>query len=817
MPARTREKKIIQAWLEAPDRGLIELASDWRGRHSPPVSLGSGGPAFVTLAPAPDLYFAQRNAYHIDYETGKIHFVLHPGQLPGDLRQLPALPKIYLAGDFNDWQHAVGNPKWELRPARRDDADILTWSGPAADFMAQPPKRFKFVTEKHHWLDVPADAFNAVRDDSGNINRQIDPARTGLHLYEFTLATPLDLAAGNRIHWHDDPQATLRPGVFFTEYRTDAPLGAIPRKNETLFRIYAPRATSVELCVIDNLSRVATPHRYPLQRNADHAWEITLAQNLHGWYYWYHIDGAKNEFTRFNPAERILDPYALATVDRDGPGIIIDREKLPSPPRARHNTPAWQDLVICEAHVRDLIARAPIDLTPDERLTFAGLTKWVEHPDFYLHRLGVNCVELQPVQEFDNAARADYHWGYMTNNYFAPESSYATDPARASGIAEFQQLVAAFHRRGIAVILDVVYNHVGEPAHLLHIDQLAYFQTNIDGSLSNWSGCGNDINADSAMARRLIIDSLIHLIETYGIDGLRFDLAELLGLEALKEIESALKKAKSDIILIAEPWSFKGHIAGALRDTGWASWNDGYRNFIRDYVRGGSSPEAYEYNLKGSPWHFAKWPAQTVNYSESHDDRCWLDVITENPDFNGNIPGSKDRRRTRLMAAVLCMSLGIPMFSAGQDFLRSKQGVNNTYLRGDLNALDYTRILRFPGTHAYFAEWIAFRLSSRGALLRHYTRPRDEFFRFFFAENSTAAATLYNADCQLGPRRLLFAINPTDADVTLSLPADVVNQNWRQVADHDRFYSPASPVHPYRAPAANLFLPPLSCVLWETA
>src|SRR5690606_3232013 len=163
--------------------------------------------------------------------------------------------------------------------------------------------------------------------------------------------------------------------------------------------------------------------------------------------------------------------------------------------------------------------------------------------------------------------------------YFSPESSYSLNPAEASGVKELQQLVAAFHRRGIAVILDVVYNHVGEPAHLMFLDKLYYFYQDATGELSNWSGCGNDFRADAAMARRLIIDSCRHFIEAYGVDGFRFDLADLIGRDVLVEIETALKRTKPDVILIAEPWSFRGHIAGELRDTGWASWNDGYRNF----------------------------------------------------------------------------------------------------------------------------------------------------------------------------------------------------------------------------------------------
>src|SRR5438445_10224643 len=114
------------------------------------------------------------------------------------------------------------------------------------------------------------------------------------------------------------------------------------------------------------------------------------------------------------------------------------------------------------APVRDLAAHAPVALGAEEQLGFTRLTKWVQHPDFYLKKLGVNCVELQPVHEFDNKTREEYQWGYMTANYFAPASGFALDGARASGVKEFQELVAAFHRQGMAVVLDVVYNHVGE-------------------------------------------------------------------------------------------------------------------------------------------------------------------------------------------------------------------------------------------------------------------------------------------------------------------------------------------------------------------
>ncbi len=815
-----RAKKIVQAWLDTPDSGVIELARDWRAKHLPPLALG-GGAVFATLERVPDYLFGCESGYFVNRKS-EIFFFLRLEQHP-DID--PVEEAVYLSGDFNGWA-LPGDPEWALLPASLDGESVLIWSGPAERFHGSPHPRFKFVTNQGRWLDVPPDAPNTVRDEGGNFNREINPERTGQHLFRFTLAEPIDLSRTWSVGWHDSeaPHAVpLRPGDFFHQLRTNLPLGARVEGQRTTFRIFAPRARAVELCTCANPGETEEPHRYALTRRTEPAevspqagdtcvWEITLDHSLHGWLYWYHIDGPVDAFGHFLPEHRVLDPYALATLGRGGPGIVFDRRELGSGDRS-FPTPAWQDLVVVEGHVRDLAAHAPVTATPAERRGFTGLRKWVESPDFYLHHLGVNCVELQPVQEFDNESPEEYHWGYMTNNFFAPESSYALEAERASGVGELQELVAAFHRRGMAVILDVVFNHVGVPAHLMFIDKLYYFEVDPDGELTNWSGCGNDLRARSAMARRLIIDSCIHLIETFGVDGFRFDLAELIGEEVLRELETALKRVKPDVILIAEPWSYRGHIAGALTTTGWSSWNDGYRNFVRDYVRGGGTREAFEYSLKGSPWYYAHWPSQTVNYTESHDDRTWIDVITENADGNGHLPTINDRRRTHLMAAILFSSIGIPMLSAGQDFLRSKQGVNNTYLRGDLNALDYRRIHRFPATHAYFAGWIAFRRSDPGRLLRQYSRPGEGFFRFCFAPESIAGAIIYNADRSQGATRLLLAVNPTLVDVTVPLEPELVDAPWRQLADHEQFF--VQPGHPAARPVENeLFVPALGCGLW---
>ncbi len=804
------EQRIAQAWLEAPDSGIIELTRDWTDAALPPLSLGSGGPAFARLTRVADHTFGCESGFFVN-AFHEIFFFLQLAQHP---EIDPATTAVYLAGDFNGWQEAVGNPDWRLLPASLDGDRVLLFAAPAGRFFSQPPQRFKFVTGEHRWLAVPAQAVNAVRDNLGNYNYAIDPARTGRHLFRFTTPAPVDLTAALAVTWRDSRGAEpvpLRPGEFFFQLKSHVPMGAIVGGGETTFRLFAPRARQVRLHLSASLKGAAAAVVYDMDRRSDGAWEARLDGNLRGWYYWYTLDGPKNSFGSFDPDQRILDPYALAAVGREGPGIVVDRTEMAQPDRS-FRPPAWQDLVIAEAHVRDLTALAPLKLRADERRGFTGLRKWVESPEFHLARLGVNAVELQPVQEFDNATPEEYHWGYMPVNWFAPASNYALARDGVSQIRELQDLVAAFHRRALAVLLDVVYNHVGLPEHLGRIDKLYYFEQDGGGNLSNWSGCGNDLRARAAMARRLIIDSLTHLIEVYGVDGFRFDLGELLGVEVLRDIELALKRVKPDVVLIAEPWSFRGHIAQELRATGFASWNDGYRDFLRDYVRGRGTPEKFEYFVKGSPGSFAAWPAQTVNYTESHDDKTWIDVITENADGNGLQPTLSDCRRTHLMCAILLASIGVPMLAAGQDFLRSKHGMKNTYQRGDLNALDYRRMYRFPGTYAYFADWIAFRRSERGRLFRQYSRPGDGFWRFWFAADSTAAATLYNADGSQGALRLLFAVNPTLQEVEIPL-GSVAQSDWRQLADHERFFKngdrePARPVE------ETLFVPALGCGLW---
>jgi pullulanase len=598
------------------------------------------------------------------------------------------------------------------------------------------------------------------------------------------------------------------------ELGSNRALGARIHNGITEFRLFAPRASGVSVVFFRHLD-VPEPVFVELKPLDDGVWEAVHAADLHGWYYYYQVESRRRgPNVHFNKDFRVLDPYALATVGPAGPGIIWDVRRI-KPPVERFEPPSWHDLVILEAHVRDLISRAPAELDDEDRLGFTGVRKWLQTHGCYLNSLGVNAVELQPVQEFgDTYDKWQYHWGYMPANFFSPESSYAQVSECGSQIEELQELVAAFHRHDIAVILDVVYNHAGEPNHLLHIDKEYYFHLDAEGNLMNWSGCGNDLRCDTPMGRRLIIDSLTHLVETFDVDGFRFDLAELIGTEVLREVEVALKRVKPSVVLIAEPWSFRGNIALELKSTGFTSWNDGYRDFLCDYVLGQGNQEGLRYFMNGSLTHLAEWPAQTVNYVESHDDHCWIDKITENPDHQGQFPTVNDRRRTHLMVAILMSSFGIPMLAAGQDFLRTKNGIHNSYCFGDVNAIDYHRLLSFSGSHEYFRRWIRFRLSERGQLFRLESRPSAGFLRFFGAEHGSAMAVLFNADYSRGRKRLLFAVNPHHAAMHIGLE-DLRFSDWKQLADHERFEATGLECALLPWVHARLELPPLTCGLWE--
>jgi pullulanase/glycogen debranching enzyme len=795
------------AWTSL-NTGVVSFTRDWTSRSLPELWWGEDKLKLESVKKLDPEHFGLHGGYY--GKSGRIHFVIQRSQT----KDLDLSGGLYVAGSFNGWEEAIGNADWKLSHGNVKGRACHVLSVPRSMLAGEHLATFKFVTGHKHWLEVPDNTPNTHVDEFGIKNFLFSADRTGRHLFRFATPLPLNQSEGRALFFKTDgiiDSIRLSPGVFLKGLETSARLGAIVGEKDTVFRVFAPRAAGVYLFLYRNKDR--PPEKgIPMEYSEDLVWEATVEGNKHGWFYHYTVEGQEtNEVGYFDPEFRVPDPYARAVCGPLGPSIVVADEVFEKNRPAPFRPPHWHDLVIAEAHVRDLTANAPVKMTDGERLGYRGLRKWVEDDAFYLKQLGVNAVELQPVHEFDTQDKKQYGWGYMPVNYFSPASQYSKDPAGLSQITEFRELVDAFHRKGMAVILDVVYNHVGEPNFLQYLDREYYFLLTPDGHYENYSGCGNTLDADTPMVRRLMRDSLVHWIEAYGVDGFRFDLGELLGKETLAWLETELKRVKPEVILIAEPWSFRAHIGKELRETGFTSWNDGYREYMRDYLTLHKDAEGMRYFMQGSHPDWSRFPAQTVNYVESHDDRCWIDKITENGGHDGHRPTANDRRRTHLMASILMMSVGIPMLSSGMDHLKSKGGENNTYLRGDLNAIPYKRMSEYSGTVDYFRRWIAFRLGPLGKYLRLDDFAGNDYF--MTSRRESLFGMIYNARFSRGPDRLLFVVNPSFEYGQLRFTEQDLG-GFRQIADSERWGDPFLADPHFEIAGSRIELPPLSCGLF---
>lgn len=722
--------------------------------------------------------FAEYTSYHI--ENDHICFCLSKENFADVAAH--SYGEYYVCGNFNEWDKAIGDASWKLKktPHTQFHYEIQV---PLALFGDRRKKfLFKFADANGRWIQPRSDAPNLEVDSSGNLNLRFSADKSSKNLIFAECAHPVDLREKTSIiNVQTNERINVEVAQLLLELNYSDKMGVHLTDNSTTFTIFAPRAELVKVLVRNEIN--SPIKEYPLSTQDGALWKETFPENWEGKLYSYKIYGNNiDNSTAFDPKREIADPYAKALLKNSGPAKIVDVKKMRKACK-NFTPPAWHDLVIMETHVRDLLANAPSGLiSPQERLGFKGLAKWLRSGESYLAKVGVNCIELQPIQEFDNNNYADYHWGYMPVNWFAPSSAYANEPEKFSQTEDFADLVDAFHENNLAVILDVVYNHVGEPNHLLGIDKEYFFELSKDGHLMNFSGTGNDLRASAPMAKKLIIESLKHLVEVYNVDGFRFDLAELIGIDVLREIEFELKKIKPSIILIAEPWSFRGNIAAQLGFTGWAYWNDGFREFMLEYAANKGNFDGFKYYISGSQKWYAQWPAQTINYVESHDDMCLLDRISCNP----KTPSVAEIKIYKLALALTLTSIGVPMIAEGADLLRTKNGVNNTYLRGDLNALDYERGAEYSGLRAWVRDFVKFRNSKAAAALKLQHGVGDSYCQFFPSKNSSAAAVMFNADKSKNAPRIFAIFNPAD-HIALFCVEGLDLRGFKFIADIDRF------------------------------
>jgi len=688
-------------WVgECQEAGLLFLEEDWSGNRLPDDLLEEAGLLCTNLELIEPAERA-RIAGYIKIGNWARFF------LPADEGVLEPAERVFLVGDFNQWNGKDSPVDCELKKDGLGYTLDIDWD----ELLEYDRFEFKFLSENGKWFG-PED-FLPCPENSANTgvkNFLFDPKRSGRDVFRFKIVKP---RMGDEVRrWKSaTPQGRLG-------YYSDA-------EGEN-FRLFAPRAHLVELLIYGE-DGVSEDSRYPMQRSEEGSWSIVLGNGLEGAHYRFrvtHLDHSSQPYSK-----DISDPYARALVGRNGPGIVIN---APQKRKSLHEPPPMRDVVLVEAHLRDLLAKADCGVRGEERLCFAGLTKWLKSEDCYLQKLGANVVELQPVQEFDARSKEEYHWGYMPVNFFSPASVYATRSTDGSVVEEFGDLIDAFHQAKLSVVIDVVYNHVGIPPHLIFLDREIYFLTDENGDLSNHSGCGNDLDCDSEPVRKLILDSLIYFVERFDVDGFRFDLGELLGAGFLAEIEKELKKYKPGILLFAEPWSFRGRLPVSMNQTSYGLWSDGCREGLLSYAKGQANQRVVIDVLEGRlDWDNLEF-VQSVNYLESHDDFALLDRFRELPGWSDeDTPPEEIRRRYLLAMGVLLVSPGVPMLPAGADFLRHKSGVRNTYLRGDLNALDYKQIKNHHEEVKFVRKMIQLRLSSAGLYCRRSKRedwPSEVYF-----------------------------------------------------------------------------------------
>ena len=553
-------------------------------------------------------------------------------------------------------------------------------------------------------------------------------------------------------------------------------------KQATDFCFYAnPDAKSVVLRLYDEGLGGKPVKTVKLQQDKQQPgyWKATVKGDLKGKFYTIDQSGNKKEW--------VETPGVFATaVGVNGKrGYIYEPSETNPEGWCKDKRPELKspcDLVIYEMHHRDYSIARNTTLSPtlqkDAGKTeypgkFLALTEpWaIEH----LKNLGVNAIHILPSYDYGSVdetrlSTPQFNWGYDPVNYNVPEGSYSTDPYNPlARIREFKQMVQALHKAGIRVILDVVYNHTYDIEHsnFQRTYPDYYYRKNADGSYSNGSGCGNETASEKPMMRKFMIESVRHWINEYHIDGLRFDLMGVHDIETMNAIRHAVDEIDPSIFIYGEGWSagscaypqeklgLKAHIRQMPRI---AAFSDDLRDALRgpfsDDTKGAflaglpGSEESIKAGIAGMINHpqvdFTKvnyskesWvnePSQMISYVSCHDDMCLVDRLKASipslKTVDGKLSDSQLAelvRLDKLAQTAVMLSQGVPFMLNGEELLRDKKGVHNSYESPDsINQINWGNLARYPQVFDYYKSLLqlrknhpAFRLGRADLVRRH--------------------------------------------------------------------------------------------------
>ena len=520
----------------------------------------------------------------------------------------------------------------------------------------------------------------------------------------------------------------------------------------TTFKLFAPsEARRVQLRLYKDGDSQKAMKTVKLQKTGQDLWTATVKGDL------------KDRFYTFDMGRGECPGVFAKAVGVNGrKGCILDLKNTDPEGWTEDRRPVTKspaDLVIYEMHHRDFSIARKDAAHPGK---FLALTEpWaISH----LKELGVNAIHILPSYDYgsvDETRLADnkYNWGYDPVNYNVPEGSYSTDPYQPEvRIREFKQMVKALHDAGIRVILDVVYNHTYDIEHsnFQRTYPDYFYRKTADGQYSNGSGCGNETASDKPMMRRFMIESVKYWINEYHIDGFRFDLMGVHDIETMNEIRKAVDAIDPTIFIYGEGWSagacalpndVLGMKANISKMPGIAAFSDEIRDALRGpfsddtvtgWIGGKDETESIKFGIAGAiahpqvdmtkvnysqkPW--ALEPTQMISYVCCHDDMCLTDRL------RASIPGITEEELIRLdllAQTAVFTSQGVPFMLSGEELLRDKKGVHNSFESPDsINHLDWSNLQRYPQVFQYYKGLIqlrkhhpAFRLGNADLIRKH--------------------------------------------------------------------------------------------------
>lgn len=484
-------------------------------------------------------------------------------------------------------------------------------------------------------------------------------------------------------------------------------LGCTYTKEKSVFKLWAPLATGVILKV--HRIKEKKVELYPMTRGLKGVYHCEVNGDLENDHYFYLVKHAGDY-------DIAMDPYAYSSSSNGRTNIIVDLDKIkvkdyPLPP-----LPKKTDAIIYETHVRDFSISETsgmknkgkfLALTEEGTCTDTGYSTGLD----YLSGLGITHLQLMPINDYATVDETNpdvlYNWGYDPAQYNVTEGSYVTNPDDGyKRIIEAKQMVASLHKRGIRVVLDVVYNHMHDTNQnaLEKTVPHYFFRRYEDGTLANGSWCGNEVNTNAKMARKYILDMCQRWQVLYGIDGYRFDLMGLIDVDTIRMIDKQAKEIDSSFMIYGEGWNMGDVLEEsqkAMMDNHALLENIGFFNDrFRDTMRGTNEMESLGF-LSGDTYKTFDGMkmmcnidqfthiSQSINYLECHDNATCYDKIQIS---NYDEDDETKKRRLRMQLAAVILSQGVPFIHSGQEFFRTKHGRTNTYNAGDqINALDWKR------------------------------------------------------------------------------------------------------------------------------